>query len=273
MCPRLRIEDKHTYLNYSARIDGNNRTNGILTPISVFRVQEPYWPVQGTDENNRIGRKIQTSSIHHEGYISLPLSSDEGNVFWTLPTILDGWNGYLQDLVQRLRPDNYEFPASKTSFSIPIRHMWVEFYDEDFQTGTASTQAVYLQDWFKNLTVQIGSNSEDVPSVQTKMLRESTQYTGNFKILKDTMYWLSPDKPLVHFNEEIPFRRSLSFEAAGSDPSNARIYSLWIGPIQPLYDYFNSGFGQWMSNSNENPEVPFVCANVSANIKLKYIDL
>lgn len=277
MCPRLRIEDKHTYFNYDIRIAGNNRNESIPSPVDIFHTQIPTYPVQGTDEDDRIGRKIQVSSIHHEGFIMLPMSSDGVNGtepnLWNRPTILDGWNGYMQDLMVRVGPDNYEFPAAKNMFSIPIRHMWVEFYDDEFKTGTTAEKAVYLQSWFKNLTIQIGSLVSDIPSIQTKMLRESTAYTGDFKIIKDTIYWLSPDKQIVHFNEELPYRRSLSFESSGADPSNAHLYSLWIGPTQPKYDYFNYGFGGWLNNTTLNPVQPYIVANVRANIKLNYLDL
>lgn len=275
MGPRIKIEDKHTYSNYSLRIAGNNRFDSIPSPIDVFHSQVPMYPVQGTDDNNRIGKKIQTNSIHHEGYILLPMSSDGTNGtqpnLWNRPTILDGWNGYTQDLVTRLDPSNYEFPTEKNMFSIPIRHLWIEFYDDEFKTGTTAEKAVYLQSWFKNLTIQIGATA-DIPSIQTKMLRESTPYTGDFKILKDTIYWLSPDKPIIHFNEELNYKKTLSFESVGSDPSNSSLYSLWIGPTQPRYDYFNYGFADWMNNTTLNPELPFIAANVRGNIKLKYID-
>lgn len=271
--PRIKIEDKHTYFNYADRIDGNNRYNAITSVTGVFHTHRPYWPVQGTDENNRIGRKIQTQSIVHEGYLTMPLTTDEGQTYFTIPTILDGWNGYMQDLVARIQPDNYEFPTAKTMFSIPIRHLWVEFYDDEFERGTTADKAVYLQDWFKNLTVQIGANNQQIPSIQTKMLRESTPFTGDFKILKDKIYWLSPSKPVVHFKETIKYKRSLSFDAQGADPTNSHIYSLWIGPTQPLFDYNNPGFSAWMNNGEENPAPPFVCANIQANMKLKYIDV
>ena len=247
------------------------------SPTDVFVTHTPYYPVQGTDENNRIGRKIHCQNIHEEGFIMLPLQSSEDNgtqpSLWNRPTILDGWNGYEQDLNARLGPDNYEFPSAKTMFSIPIRHMWIEFYDEEFIKGTTAEKAVYLMNWFKALSIQIGPDVADMPSVQTKMLRESTVYTRQFKILTDTIYWLSPDKPVVHFNEDLPYTKTFSFSAEGSDPSNAYIYSLWIAPTNPRMDYFNYGFGQWMNNSTLNPEQPYVVANIRSNIKLKYTDL
>lgn len=274
MCPSIKIEEKHTYLNFSESLYGNNRSRIITTPNEVFRTHEPYWPVQGTDENNRIGRKIQTQSIHHEGYLALPLASNEGDEFFARDTILDAWNGYQQDLMQRLTPANYTFPSSLTSFSIPIRHLWIEFYDDEFKRGSNNDKANYLVNWFKALTIQIGIVAQQIPSIQTKMLRESTSYTGDFKILKDTMYWLSPGKPIIHFNEDISYKRTLSFDAEGADPTNSHIYSLWIAPTQPSYDYFNIGFGFWIDNTTENPVAEqYLCATIQGNIKLKYIDI
>ena len=274
--PQIKIEDKHTYLNYSFNLGGNNRFSSIPSPTDVFTTHTPTFPVQGTDENNRIGRKIHTLSLHHEGYIMLPISSGEDNgtepSLWNRFTIMDGWNGYEQDLNARLRADNYEFPSAKTMFSIPIRHLWVKFYDEEFQKGTTAEKAVYLGNWFKALTIQIGTDVNAIPSIQTKTLRESTSFTGDFKIVKDEMFWLSPDKPIIHFNETIPLKKTLSFDAQGSDPTNYNLYSLWIGPMQPQQDYFNYGFGQWMNNSTLNPNQPYIVATIRGNIKMKYTD-
>lgn len=274
--PRIELEDKHTYLMYGVNMSGNNRFNNIVEPLNTFHSHTPYYPTQGTGEDQRIGKKINTEVIHHEGYISIPLSSDEirSDVsLWSRPTILDGWNGYVQDLVARLDPSSYEFPVNKTGFSIPIRHLWIEFKDDAFISGTSADKSVYLSEWFQNLTIQIGSNSNQVPSVQTKTLRESTKFTGDFRIIDDKMYWLTLDKPVVHFNETLTYKRKLSFESEGSDPSNAYLYSLWIAPTQPLFDYFNSGFGSWMNNTTLNPEVPFIVASIQGNIKLKYTDM
>ena len=69
--PRIQIEDKHTYYSFSEAIYGartnsgsfdNNNTNG----RAIVLTAEPTYPVTGTDESNRIGRKIYTSSISTE---------------------------------------------------------------------------------------------------------------------------------------------------------------------------------------------------------------
>lgn len=272
--PRIPIEDKHTYNSYNQYIVGNNRTNTVSEVVHNFVTFSPYYPVEGTDQNNRIGRKIRIERIHHEGFIALPLSSAEStNANWTRDTILDGWNGYQQHLIAGLQPDNYEFPSKNIMFSIPLRHMWIEFYDDDFYSSTTADKAVYLNAFFRNLWIQTSPVADSYPSNQTKMLRESTPYTGRFRIIKDTTYWLSPEKPVVHFNEDINFKRTASFDAAGADPTNVHVYSVWIGPLDPLVDYYNNGFGTWMITQAENPSQPFVVASVRGNMKMIYNDL
>lgn len=273
--PRIEIEKKHTYQHYNHQLVGNQRVESILEPTANFHAFTPYYPVEGTGESNRVGRKIQLQHIHDEGFLRLPIASGEGTEpLFTRMTILDAWNGYIQSQVRNLEPDNYEFPVGKCMFSIPVRHMWIEMYDDDFFKGTTADRAVYLADFFKNLWISTGSLNTWIPSNQTTLLRESTPYTGRFRILKDTTYWLSPEKPMVHYNEDFAYKRTANFEAQGSDPTNVRLFSIWIGPMQPVFDYFNSSFGSWMTNTTYNPlNQPYVCANYTGNIKLSYIDV
>ena len=76
--PRIKIEEKHTYSHLDVGLLGNIRAANVVAPYGTFRWHEPSYPVQGTDEDQRIGRKIQTTDILVEGYINIdntPLSS------------------------------------------------------------------------------------------------------------------------------------------------------------------------------------------------------
>ena len=271
MCPRIRIEEKHTYNSQNNFIVGNNRSTAISAPVNNFVWFTPYYPVTGTDENNRIGRKIQSQSIGVEGYLNLntrPASSAN------YPSLLDYYNGYMQQFVTDTPPDNYEFNMDWQKILIPIRHMVVEFDDEDFYEGTQAEKGTYLNAWFKNLVTQSMGVTTNLPSVQQSTLRESTPYTGRFKILKDTMYWLDfKDKHCIHFNYQLPYKRSITFDADGADPTNAHLYFLFIGPIQPIIDYGNLGFGEWINNSGTETQVPPTVATINTTLKLKYIDI
>lgn len=271
MCPRLRIEEKHTYNTHSNYIVGNNRTSNISAPLNNFVWFTPYYPVAGTDENNRIGRKIQSQSIGVEGYLNLDTRPAKDINF---PHILDYFNGYMQQFITDTPTENYSFNMDWEKISIPIRHMVVEFEDDEFYDGTIADKSVYLSSWFKNLVTQSMTPDINYPSIQQSTLRESTPYTGRFKILKDTMYWLDfKDKHTIHFNYQLPYKRNITFDADGSDPTNSHLYFLFIGPTQPLIDYANLGFGEWINNSGQDTQVPPQVALVYTNIKLKYIDI
>lgn len=262
---RIPVETKHTYLTYEAIIKGNISGTEIPQTLGNFRVAEPYYPVQGTDENNRVGRKITTEFISEEGIISLCDFTAEND-------LLDYWNGYLQDQVAKLQPDNYEYPVNNLSFTIPIRHMVVEFQDEEMYNSTPQQQSLYLADWYKQLVIQTFENTGINPSVLTDTKRESTPYTGRFKILLDDKYYLDTSKKAIHFKYKLPIKKTVNFEAAGSDPSNLHIFSVWIGPLNPYVDYFNRGFGVFMIDTAEII-VPPTVAFVNSTMKLSYVDL
>lgn len=271
MAPRIRIEEKHTYKTANNFVVGNNRTGVIAAPINQFIYFEPYYPVAGTDENNRIGRKIQTQNIGVEGYLNINTRPASNSSY---PQFLDYFNGYMQQFMTDTPADNYEFNMDWQKVLIPIRHMVVEFDDEDFYKGTQAEKGAYLTAWFKNLVTQSMATNANYPSNQQSTLRESTPYTGRFKILKDTMYWLDyKDKHTIHFNYQLPYKRTLNFDAEGSDPTNSHLYFLFIGPTQPLIDYCNLGFGEWINAGGEDTQVPASVAQVYTTIKLKYVDI
>lgn len=267
--PRIRIEDKHTYSTQNNFIVGNNRTTAISAPVNNFVWFTPYYPVAGTDEDERIGRKIQSQSIGVEGYLNLNTRPSRDQSY---PNIMDYFNGYMQQFVTQTEPNSYEFNMDWQKISIPIRHMIVEFDDEAFYKGTQAEKGTYLANWYKNLVTQSMGVATNLPSVQQSTLRESTPYTGRFKIHKDTMYWLDfKDKHCIHFNYQFPYKRIINFDADGSDPTNSHLYFLFIGPIQPTIDYANLGFGEWVHSSSETG-VPAQVCSINTNLKLKFID-
>lgn len=270
MCPRLRIEEKHTYNTKDSYLVGNNKVSDITSPLENFTWFTPYYPVAGTDENNRIGRKIQSLSIGVEGYLNLQTHEASDSKTY----ILDYFNGWMQEYINETDPNSYSFNMDWQKISIPIRHMVVEFDDEEFYNGTDSEKALYLKDWYKNLVTQSMEQSSYYPSLQQSTLRESTPYTGRFKILKDTMYWLDfKDKHMIHFNYQLPYKRTITFDADGSDPTNTHLYFLFIGPTQPLLDYSNLGFGTFINSSSNPTTTPAEVARINTNLKLKYIDI
>lgn len=261
--PRIQIESKHVYNSSSETIGGNLSRNEWFNLPGIFKAYEPIYPVQGTDEDERIGRKIQSEFISEEGYLTL-------NFETSINSLLEYWNRWMNLQMTIVQPD-YEFPSNNFSLSIPIRHFVVEFFDEEFYNGTSEEKALYLSDWFQKLFIQSGVFT--IPSNTMKTLRESTPYTGKFKILKDDIYWLDfKEKHTIHFQYKLPYKRTINFDAAGSDPTNSHVFSLWIGPTNSLLDYGNRTFGLWLDNTESITYSPTV-AYLDTTMKLVYIDI
>ena len=268
--PRIKIENKHKYLGVNATVDGN-----VLAPTStavrqtntLFRFFEPSWPTQGTDEDDRIGRKILTTSLVSEGYLSLRT----GN---TPNTLGDVFDGYVQELIANGQwGQNYSVDPEMFPVTASIRHMIVEF-DPDVISGSNANQYDLFRQWFATLNIQSGTDL--MPSNRTMTLRESTDFTGKFKILHDDVYYLSFKNPQVHFKVNLPYKRYLNFDSttASSSPTNKRIYELFIGPTNIYTDYSLYGFGDHLL-ATSTAEADFVLrlANLKYTMKLNYIDI
>lgn len=266
MCPRLTLEEKHIYNTYEKFIVGNISNAGVVQPIANFRSIEPNYPVQGTGEDDRIGRKIHTQFISEEGVLTLSNYSSTDSLF-------DYWNGYVQAQMDALQPNNYEFPADLLNIVVPIRHMVVTFEDAEMYAGNDQERGLYLSEWYKQLVIQSFVGNDVPPSILTDTKRESTPFTGRFNILKDDMYYLdNKTKREIHFKYRLPLKKAVNFEAEGSEPTNLHIFSIWIGPVNPYLDYFNRAFGSFLVDTSEIVAPPVV-AYVNSTMKLSYIDV
>lgn len=264
--PRIPVETKHIYKTYEADIVGNIRTDSVVQPIANFRSIVPNYPVQGTDENNRIGRKIRLEFISEEGTISV-------SNFTTENSLLDYWTGYLQQSMINLQPNNFEFPVNNLGIQIKLRHMYVYFYDEEFYNGTDLERGMYLSDWYKQLVIQTFADPSVVPSIETDTKRESTPYTGKFRILYEHFYTFTlGDQSTYRYQDRLNIKKLINFEAEGSDPTNFHLFSIWIGPINPLTDYGNRSFGVFLVDTPEIIQPPSV-AIVNSTIKVSYTDI
>lgn len=262
--PTIKIEDKHIYKTYEASVSGNISRAEFTGLSTNFVAIEPQYPVQGTDENNRIGRKIHSQFLSEEGILTL-------NTFAATNSLLDYWNGYMAD--QGLSDiTDYQFPAEMLKISIPIRHFYVDFYDEEMYKGTTQEKAAYVANWYKQLVIQTFSDPNINPSIGTDTKRESTSYTGKFKIYQDDTFYLGFESThQVHFKFRLPLKRTINFDAEGSDPTNLHLFSVWIGPINPLTDYSNRAFGAWLIDTEQVVTAPVV-AYVNSTMKLSYTD-
>lgn len=214
------IEDKHVYqnsgyytqhANYLPLIWENqpaltftSPNNTLQAPANVKAWTLPV-PVQGTDENQRIGNKISPQSYHCDIVIQ-PRD----------------FNDYLPNFFNKLfltgggiqSETNYLLTKAKYYF----RLMVVDFYgDEKFKLPDACVQDIehsadndeynavmtHLNLWYRKTFVPTGEYStehRETVSCSQKMLRESTEFTGRFKILHDRLLKFSPKN---HFSKRI----------------------------------------------------------------------
>ena len=229
--PRISIEDKHTY-NTTPQRALNTYFPNLGTPYPIPIVNELTYPVTGTDENNRIGRKINTSSIMSEGYIyfnnELGSQTTGASVdvpfyqaFYGVPdtTVPQGFEipGYLgrkaiASELDVVNSTSYHFNPNMDNWNISIRHFVIEFDDNSLSQLTIGAKITYFRDWYQSLVIQ--TSTDRYPSNSMQVLRESTPYTGTFKILYDKTHHLTPSNKVLHYSYTIPYKRTLNFDAA-----------------------------------------------------------
>lgn len=276
--PRIQIEEKHTYFSHNALISGVSNESAIsVTHYNVNRpvivVAEPTYPATGTDENNRIGRKIRTSSLISEFYLNLFNSIDNEN----LNTIYDYFNYANSDtygeILKEVTPQQVTFNSNEQALDVSIRHMIVEFDPEHTKGYTPQEFFEYMWDWFHELHVNTGNYNMHSNRQQVK--RESTQFTGNYNILHDKVIHLSLQKPIYHGNVVIPYARHLSFDNTGYAPTNKRVYQIFIGPTNIFIDYGNYRLGQFINNQENYPDggPNIFVGTLSNTLKLSYTDI
>lgn len=222
--PLTKIEVKHLYENSSHYSNANsylpliwsNASNltftspsGVLQPTANVKAWTLPVPTQGTDENQRVGNKISPQSYHCD-----------------LVICPKDFNDYLPNMFNKLflsgggiqSETNYLLTKSKYY----MRLMVVDFFADDrFKlpdqfVSTIENSAdnddynsvmLELNKWYRTVFVPTGGVNLANVSCSQKMLRESTEYTGSFKILGDRLIKFSPKN---HFSKRISLNLNLS---------------------------------------------------------------
>lgn len=269
--PRAKIEQKHIYNNTSQLLNGifrvDTNISNQVNPNIVY-VTRPSYPIQGVEDNQRIGRKITSTSLVIEGFINLfnfaPASTED-------PSLFEVFNEYITDSSQ-----TEPLVREAVNFMrVSIRQFIVEV-DTEFVLGLTDEQVKRkFLSWFHELCVYTDVGTQ--VSNQTLVKRESTSYTGQFKILMDKHYTISQKAPSVHFQHNIIYKRDLNFDGTGASlPTNKVVFLLTFGPTNIRRDYINYGFSQYLVNNVNDlgtADKNFYVAQCSSNVKLNYIDL
>lgn len=274
--PRIPIEQKHTYVSVDTSIMGSRTANSNYGANNtenryIINYQSPNYPVTGTDENNRIGRKITSQSIVSEFYLSLlnTLDNDNLNTVYDFYTVLNS-NTYTK-ISQTVTPQTTAFNTNEQNLDVSIRHMFVEFDPEQFKNMTAAQISYFLWDWFVNLNINSGG-TDTMHSNRQQVKRESTAYTGQFNIIHDKVIHLSLQHPIYHGNVTIPYKRHLSFDSQGANPTNKLLFELFIGPTNCNIDYGSYSYGQVIQDPAIQRTNIYV-AELKRTMKFTFVDI
>lgn len=282
--PRIPVESKHTYASYNglicgASMDSQIGADNFNANRPLINGSIPRYPIRGTDEQNRIGRKIRTDSLVSEFFINLynTLDYDNFNTIYDYYTAVNA--NVLAAISSMVDPDSPAFNTNEQNLDVSIRHLIVEF-DRDFLLDFEPTNEddfIRLYDWFWQLSMFTGTYGMHSNRQQVK--RESTEYTGSFSILYDKVIHLSLRNPIYHGNVSIPYVRHLNFDGESDNedlpdlPSNKVVIQFFVGPTNIFIDYGNFNLGQYISNRPPDAPPNIIVAEISNSLKLSYTDL
>lgn len=287
MGPRIRVEDKHTYKTNYAVIYSNRPNNAGIIYNSVVEYVIPNYPVTGTDEHNRLGRKISTTSIVTENYYSLIMEYNGNSI--TLPADrfavemarvksvlaenMMGLLGSSEDIDAHLADFVNSEIQRNLKFEPTLRHFIVEFDSDAIDLSTPG-QSVrdQLGDWFTQTYIYTTSENDGI-SNQQRVLRESTSWTGRFRILHDSLLKFTLNDPIKHEVMTLKYPRYLNFDGTGNDyPTDKILIEFWIGPINNMLDFGSVGLGK-LINASFTPGQQYALFRIDSNMKLNFTDM
>ena len=243
----IAVEDKHKYGNFTQQIirlnhpdNTKNDDNGYIIGQNVlakFDLSDYVTITQGTGEDQRIGNKVFMKWLHW----TYSISFDADSMLTNLP------HGTLFDFFARFRVMVVKFDKAMT--------------EQD------------IVDWFKATYVYFRvTGSTFVQSTHQTKMRESTVYTGKFKILYDKKIKMGRKKSVKLSNIPIRINQNLNFDPSTNKPTDENfkyIYGLIIGPSYNEIDLDATSYNS--STRFSQSAVDF--ANTGGMLKYEYYDL
>lgn len=248
---KVSVEDKHKYFNFDSQTiylnktdvdkDSNNGFNIGTNCLVAYNLSTNVVIQQGTAEDQRVGNKVYMKFLHFTYSLGLSGASLTTN----LP------HGDLADLFLRFRVMVVKFENEMSSQQL------VEWF-----------RTTYI--YFKTMTV--GALTWPCQSVHQTKLRESTPYTGRFKILYDKKLKMGKKKTVKVSNISIPIKQNLNFENTYNkvtDDTFKNIYAIFIGPCFNDIDTDSITSDKTYSFSSER----VFLAGIHAVMKYEYYDI
>ena len=272
---------------YSTRTTSVNPTainlNGVnVTGDKIVRVYQPYTLTlpKGTGTNERIGDKIFIKSvklmfnINFNYYQFIQYISQDQKDDNTIETDISGQQ--VQNTVT-----TYVNNRNQTNAFFKLRFMLVRF--DELDQGYISTLNDEIAKWFNSTFVPSlyappsQTNDIAIPFVsnQAKMLRESTAYTGKFKIIKDIMLTIGNKDPQKHIEIDLEPKMNITFNPDDSTSRAGYVSnSEWTNVIGffILPSYYQEDM-DLVSYSHINDGALNNFITIDKNIKMTYYDL
>lgn len=261
----IKLESKHVYENpfnvgfmyrpnylNVATADAAKGTHVTEGNIWLLKNSNVFTLAQGTGESDRIGNKVNIKGINCAISISL----------------------HATNLI------NYFGHGTLTDLQFKFRIMAVKFKNK-FDTTNHSI-SWWLAKWFRETFIyyRVIANAQDgepvlLQSNQMDKLRDSTPWTGNFKILKDKKFMLGVRHSSAQFNFNLGPNKDVNFENTNNQPTEGQGFSnTYIFIIMPS-NYYNDVD----TVSRERAETITAAQNnvqlfsYNANIKTIYYDM
>lgn len=250
------LEEKHIYYHQSGSAETNivvKKSDTTTSPYYGYTVNSANIRLlfntnnisisQGTGEDERIGNKIAIKAIDLTTYIYL-LGS----------TIINNIN-----------------PIEGVTTSFNFRIMCVKFQDI-----MSTTQ---IADWYQKTfiyyrLVSVGDASY-IPFQSNWMdkLRESTAFTGSFKILYDKKFTLGKNHTSTQMNISLPIKYNVNFDNTSNNPTDNQeinnIYCFLIGPSNNFLDMDSVSCYRFENGDDATTGIAYM----NTNIKVKYYDM
>lgn len=250
------LEEKHKYYHVSTSGDANiviYKPDTTTSPYYGYTVNggnirlifntNNISIAQGTGEDERIGNKISLKAIDLTTYIYL-LGS----------TVINNIN-----------------PITGIKPSYNFRIMCVKF--DDIMSNAQ------IADWYQKTFIYYRkvavSDANYIPFQSNWMdkLRESTSYTGSFKILYDKKFTLGGTHTSTQMNINLPIKGIVNFDNTSNNPTDNQdinnTYCFLIGPSNNFLDMDSVSTYRFAQGENNQTGLAYM----NSNIKIKYYDM
>lgn len=287
--PRIRVESKYIQDDFQNLIAYNPTQSSSLTYLNTFSWLQQYLfyahrivgPTPGYNENERVGDRINTTSIvlqyelKHDNStytysVGTPPSYSIPNVVYNLqqPPPMIGYTNALDY-------DKNYYQTHLEAYRVPIRVMVVEFDKDIFSDVTnISDSNAKIAGWFfttfKDTALQYKSTYQ-------KLMEPNNPFAGKFKILYDKINNFTFKKASEQYTVTIPYKREWKFPRTSStanDPLDKVTFIITIGCLSPE-DISDTAISTWLNGnvtSSYNGDY-FRLGRITGNYKLNYTDM